>query len=90
VVEGVSPRYVVDQQRSSGAAVVRPGDALEAFLAGLYIRQNRAYRVPNLQLDHFAVNLDWARSELHSDGEVVLRSEPLVRELKQQTRFADA
>lgn len=42
------------------------------------------YSVPNLELDGAAVDGDHASAELNTDGEIVNRLEPLVRELQQQ------
>lgn len=49
-----------------------------------------AYRVPNLQLDLFVLNVDHARAELDADCQIMHGLEALVRELQQQTRLADA
>ena len=43
-----------------------------------------AHRVPNLQLDLFAVNVDHACAKLDANGEIVNRLKPLVRKLQQQ------
>ena len=74
VSECVAPRNIVHQQGTCSTAVVRPCDRFEGLLAG---------RIPDLQLDVLPVDLDRACSELHSDCEVVLLAEPLVRKLKQ-------
>ena len=42
------------------------------------------YRVPDLELDLFGVNVDHARSEFYADGEVVHRLKALISELKKQ------
>ena len=72
--EGVPAGDVVDKQSASRSSVVGARDALEGLLAG---------RIPDLQLDVLPVDLDRACSELHSDCEVVLLAEPLVRKLQQ-------
>ena len=46
------------------------------------------HRVPDLKLDLFPLNVDHPSTELDSDGEVVHRLEPLVRELEQQAGLA--
>ena len=46
------------------------------------------HRVPNLKLDLFPLNVDHPSPELDSNGEVVHRLEPLVRELEQQAGLA--
>ena len=48
------------------------------------------HRVPDLQLDLLAVDVDHARAKLDADREVVHRLEALVRKLQQQARLADA
>ena len=40
-----------------------------------------AYRVPDLQLDLFALNVDHTRPKFHTNGEVMHRLESLVGEL---------
>ncbi len=42
------------------------------------------HRVPNLQFYLLPVDVDHARSELHTDGEVMHRLETFVRELEEQ------
>ena len=58
VVVGRPPRHVVDHERAGRAAVVGPRHGAEPLLAR---------RVPDLQLDLLAGNLDDARAELHAD-----------------------
>lgn len=41
-----------------------------------------AYRIPNLQLDLLAINVNHASSKLHSNGKVVDGLEALIRELE--------
>ena len=48
------------------------------------------YSVPNLQLNLSIANVNRSRSELYSDGEVVLRAEPLVSELQQKATLSNA
>ena len=47
-----------------------------------------AHRVPDLQLYLLAVNVDHARAELDTNGQVVHRLESFVSELEQQAAFA--
>jgi len=47
-------------------------------------------RVPDLQLDIFLSDLDSARAEFNSNGQVVLLAEALVCELEEETGFTDA
>mmetsp|Transcript_22009 Transcript_22009/g.56558 ORF Transcript_22009/g.56558 Transcript_22009/m.56558 type:complete len:371 (+) Transcript_22009:793-1905(+) len=76
-----APGDVVHEQRACCATVVRARDRAERLLAR---------RVPNLQFDLLVVNSDHACTEFHADREVVHRLEPLVCELQQQARLADA
>lgn len=55
-----------------------------------YISYQSHYSVPDLKLDVLIVHSDGSGAELHSDGQVMGRFEPLVCELKEQTGFADA
>ena len=71
--ERVAPRDVVDQQGASCASVVAPRDGLEGLLTS---------GVPDLQLDVLLVDLDCARTELDSNGQIVLLSESLVCKLE--------
>lgn len=45
----------------------------------------RSHRIPYLQLDLLVVDGDHARTELHSNGEVMDGLKALVRELQEQT-----
>ena len=58
-VEGLLIRDVVDKQDAHGSPVVRRGDGAEALLAR---------RVPDLQLDALAVELDGPDLEVDADG----------------------
>ena len=46
------------------------------------IISSETYRVPNLKLDDLVVDLYRAGAELDSNRQIVLRPEPLVRELQ--------
>lgn len=46
------------------------------------VRFGGAYGIPDLQLNLSSVDVDHSRSKFHSDGEVMHRLEPLVRELQ--------
>ena len=50
----------------------------------------RAHRVPNLQLDLFAVNVYHTSPKLHTNGQVMDRLKPLVRELQKKAGLADS
>ena len=78
--EGVTTCDVIDEEGTSSTAVVRACDALERLLTS---------GVPNLQLDIFLLDLDGTSAELDTNCQIVLLTEPLVCELKQQTRLAD-
>ena len=54
------------------------------------VRSPPLYRVPNLELDLLSVDGDHARAKLDANREVVDGLEPLVGELQQQARLADA
>lgn len=43
------------------------------------------HRIPNLQLNLLAIDVDHSRAELHANSEVVHGLKALVRELQQQT-----
>ena len=73
--ESISARDVVDEECTSSAAVVRASNALETFLA---------CGIPDLKLDILLLNLDSARTKFHSNRQIVLLAEPLVRKLQQQ------
>lgn len=81
MVECVPPGDIVDEERPSSSTVVGPGDGPEGLLTS---------RIPDLQFDLLALDVDHAGPELHPDGEVVDRLEPLVCELKQQAGLAHA
>ncbi len=49
-----------------------------------------AYGIPNLELDRLVVDLNRSGAKLNPDCEVMLRSEPLVRELEEETGFSNA
>ena len=48
------------------------------------------HRVPDLELDLLALDVDHPGAELHADGEVVDRLEPLVGELEKEAGLAHA
>ena len=50
----------------------------------------KSYSVPNLELYFPVADVHCASAELDSNGEIVLRAEALVRELKQEAALADA
>ena len=50
----------------------------------------QTYRVPNLKLDCLIVDLHSTRPKLDTNGEIVRRLKPLVSELQQEARLADA
>lgn len=76
VVEGLFAGDVVHKECARSSAVVAASDAFEGLLTG---------GVPNLKFYIFLVDLDRPRAELYADGQVVLLTEALVSELKQQT-----
>ena len=72
---------IVYQQDAHGAAVVGGGDGAEALLAG---------RVPDLQLDALAIELDGPDLEVDADGGDEGRGEGVLAEAQQAARLADA
>lgn len=50
----------------------------------------RAHRVPDLQLDLFAIDVYHTSPKLHTNGQVMDRLKPLVRELQKQAGLADS
>ncbi len=61
-----------------------------ASWANLLLVSPYTHRVPYLQLDLLPLDVDHPGAELDTDSEVMDRLEPLVGELQQQTRLADA
>ena len=80
MVECFPSCYIIDQEGTSRAAVIRSGDATKRFLPG---------SVPDLQLDVFVVNRNHARTKLNTDSQVVDRLKSLVRKLQEKARLAD-
>jgi len=80
VGESVSSRDVVDEKSTGRASVIRSRDRLKRFLAS---------GVPDLQLNVFLLDLNGASTELNSNGQIVLLTEPLIRELEEETGFSD-
>ena len=80
MVERLLPSDIIHQQGSGSPSIVAAGDRFERLLA---------CRVPDLELDFLVVNFDRPRAELDTDRQVVLLTEPLVRELEKQARLAD-
>ena len=48
------------------------------------------HRVPDLQLDLFALDVDHPGAELDTNGEIMNWLKPFISELKQQTRLANS
>lgn len=87
----------MERKDSWPACVVVCGERGRVFCVCLYLsaapslltqQQPHPHRIPYLQLDLLAVNVDHPCPELHANGEVVHRLEPLVRELQQQAGLA--
>mmetsp|Transcript_117814 Transcript_117814/g.175990 ORF Transcript_117814/g.175990 Transcript_117814/m.175990 type:complete len:274 (-) Transcript_117814:82-903(-) len=81
VLEGISPRNIVDQQCPRGSAIITAGNTTERFLAG---------GIPDLKFDEFVVQVDHAGAELDSNRQIVDGLKSLVGELQQQTGLSDA
>mmetsp|Transcript_1403 Transcript_1403/g.2447 ORF Transcript_1403/g.2447 Transcript_1403/m.2447 type:complete len:228 (+) Transcript_1403:759-1442(+) len=80
-LEGLPPCDVVHEQRTGGAAIVRPCDGAKGLLSR---------GVPNLQLDGLGVDLHHFRPEFHANGQIVHGLETSVRELQQETALSHA
>jgi hypothetical protein len=52
------------------------------------LKYSLSYRVPDLEFDLFALNVDHARPKFHTNSEIMHRLESLVGELKQKARFS--
>ncbi len=74
-------RHVIDQQDAHGAAVIRRRDGPEPLLPG---------RVPDLQLDALAIQLDRSDLEVDPDGGDEGRCEGILAESEQAAGFAHA
>ena len=48
------------------------------------------HRVPDLQLDLFALDVDHPGAELNTNREIMNWLKPFISELKQQTRLANS
>lgn len=79
--ESIAPGDVVDKESSNGAPIVRSGNRTEVLLAS---------RVPDLELDVFAADLDSLCPEFDTDCYVVSRPRFIFDELQHHTRLADA
>jgi len=79
VLEGVSTRDVVDEERASRATVVGAGDGAEGLLSG---------RVPDLEFDLFVGDGDHAGTKLDADCEIVDGLEAFVGELEEEAGFS--
>lgn len=81
MVECLATRNIVDEQSTGRTTIVRSSYGAERLLAG---------RIPDLQLNLFAVDCDHSGTEFDTDGQIVHGLEAFVGELQQKTRFADA
>merc|ERR1712093_124598 len=81
VVEAALVGKVKDEEDAHGAAVVRGGDCPEALLAG---------RVPDLQLDLLAIELDGTYLEVDADSGDEGGRPCVVAEAEQEAGLADA
>ncbi len=80
VLETALGRDVVDEEDAHGAAVVGGGDGPKALLAG---------RVPNLELDALAVEVDDADLEVDPDRGDERVVEGVLGEAEEEARLAD-
>lgn len=81
MLEGGSFSHVVDNRNTHGPSVVRGGDGSKSFLAG---------RVPDLELDTRAVEVDGLDLKVDTNGGDELRVELLVHKTNEQARLTDA
>ena len=81
IVKRVLIGDVVHDDDAVCAAVVRAGDGAETLLTG---------SVPNLELDHLAVELDRSDLEVDANGRDVRVRVRIVGETQEQARLADA
>lgn len=80
VGECVPSRDVVDEECAGRTSVIRSRDRLKGFLAS---------GVPDLQLNVFLLDLNGTSTKLNSDGQIVLLTESLIRELEEETGFSN-
>jgi len=80
-LEGPTIGDVVNEQDALRAAEVGRGDGAESLLAG---------RVPDLELDALAIDLDVLDFEVDADGGDEGRGERVVRVTQEEARFAHA
>ena len=85
IFEGVTLGQVENEEGGNGALVVRSGDGLKGFLAGL--NNNTVYCIPNLYLDCEIIDSDVLRPELHSKCRLMISLEPLFGKSKQEAGF---
>lgn len=81
VIESLTTGDIINEESSRRAAVIAARDAAELLLAR---------SVPDLEFHLLLLDADRAAAELDPDCQVVDRLEPLVRELKQETRLSDS
>jgi hypothetical protein len=80
-VEGALVCGVIDEQDAHGATVVGRGDGTETLLTG---------RIPDLELDSLAIELNRADLEVDADRRNEGRGEGILAEAQETARLADA
>mmetsp|Transcript_24079 Transcript_24079/g.75448 ORF Transcript_24079/g.75448 Transcript_24079/m.75448 type:complete len:263 (+) Transcript_24079:560-1348(+) len=81
VVEALLVRHIIHHNNAVSPAVVAAGDCAEALLPG---------SIPNLQLDHLALELHGANFKVDADGGDVALCVGIIRETQQEARLSDA
>lgn len=71
--ERIASSDIIHKKGTCGAAVITSSDRLERFLPS---------GVPDLELNVLVVDLDGSCTELHSNRQIVLLSEPFICELE--------
>lgn len=80
-IKALPLKHTINNQNPMRTPIIRPRDRLEALLSR---------RVPNLQLNALAVQLDSADLEVDADGGDVRGGEGVFGEAKETVGFADA
>ena len=78
--KGFPPGYIIDQQCSNCAPIVRPGNRAKVFLAS---------SVPDLEFDIFFLDGDCFCAELHTDCDIMGGSSFVFDELQHNAGLAD-
>jgi len=80
VVEGDLVGDIIDNDDTVGSSVVAGGDGTEPLLTGC---------VPNLELDHFAIELDGTNLEINTNGGDVGLSVSVIGKTEEKARLSN-